>query len=130
MDKNKINISKIETYLHGIIDGRVSENTYAGTLPDTIQSSWNDMVLIDAGNAINDLDAYGQGIVLIFLYARPMLNGAKNVKLMSEMETKLYDVISSQSSSEYYINRLNAYTDYDTERKWHTNIVALNILIV
>jgi hypothetical protein len=55
MDKNKINISKIETYLHGIIDGKVSDNTYAGTLPDTIQSSWNDMVLIDVGNAINDL---------------------------------------------------------------------------
>lgn len=130
MDKNKINISKIETYLHGIIDGKVSDNTYAGTLPDTIQSSWNDMVLIDAGNAINDLDAFGSGVVLIFLYARPLLNGAKNVKVMSELETKLYDVISSQSSSEYYISRLNVYTDYDTERKWHTNIVALNILIV
>ena len=40
MNKDNINISKIETYLHIIIDNVVSDNTYAGTLPDTIQSSW------------------------------------------------------------------------------------------
>ena len=129
MDKNKINISKIETYLHGIIDGKVSDNTYAGTLPDTIKSSWNDMVLIDAGNAINDLDAFGRGIVLIFLYARPMLNGAKNVSLLSTLEQRLNDVIATSSDKTYQLSRANTYTDYDTERKWHCSIVALNLLI-
>lgn len=129
MDKDNLNISKIETYLHSIIDNVVSEHTYAGTLPDTIQSKWNDMCLIDCGPAIADFDAYGQGIVLIWLYAKPRGDGAKNTALMSQMERKLNEVIENASSSTYYINRRNTYSDYDTDRKWHCNIVELNILI-
>lgn len=129
MDKNNLNISKIETYLHSIIDNVVSNNTYVGTLPDTIQSSWNDMCLIDVGNSIYDLDAYGSGIVHILLYARPLLSGAKNVAAMSTLEQKLNNALKNANSKIYRINRRSTYTDYDTERKWHCNIVALNITI-
>lgn len=129
MNKDNLNISKIETYLHSIIDNVVSNNTYVGTLPDTIQSSWNDMCLIDVGNSIYDLDAYGSGIVHILLYARPLLSGAKNVAVMSTLEQKLNNALKNANSNIYSINRRSTYTDYDTERKWHCNIVALNITI-
>lgn len=129
MNKDNLNISKIETYLHSIIDNVVSNNTYVGTLPDTIQSSWNDMCLIDVGNSIYDLDAYGSGIVHILLYARPLLSGAKNVAAMSTLEQKLNTALKNANSKIYSINRRSTYTDYDTERKWHCNIVALNITI-
>ena len=130
MDKSNLNISKIETYLHSIIDNVVSDNTYVGTLPDTIQTKWNDMCLIDVGNSIYDLDAYGRGVVHVLLYARPLMNGAKNVAVMSKLEQKLDDVIASATSDKYCINRRNTYTDYDSERKWHCNIVVLNITIL
>lgn len=130
MNKDNLNISKIETYLNSIIDNVVSKNTYAGTLPDTIQSSWTDMCLIDCGNAIMDLNAYGQGTVLIWLYTKPRGDGAKNTALMSQMERKLNEVIKNASNSTYSINRRNVYSDYDTDRKWHCNIVELNITIV
>lgn len=129
MNKDNLNISKIETYLNSIIDNVVSENTYVGTLPDTIQTGWTDMCLIDAGTAINDLDAYGRGIVHILLYAKPLSDGSKNVSGMSKMETRLNEVIRSANSRTYQINRRNTYTDYDAERKWHCNIVELNITI-
>ena len=129
MNKDNLNISKIETYLNSIIDNVVSENTYVGTLPDTIQTGWTDMCLIDAGTAINDLDAYGSGIVHILLYAKPLSDGSKNVAVMSRLEMALNDVIKSQESHIYHINRRNTYTDYDAERKWHCNIVELNIKI-
>ena len=129
MNKDNLNISKIETYLDSIIDNVVSENTYVGTLPDTIQTGWTDMCLIDAGTAINDLDAYGRGIVHILLYAKPLSDGSKNVSGMSKMETRLNEVIRSANSRTYQINRRNTYTDYDAERKWHCNIVELNIKI-
>lgn len=129
MNKDNLNISKIETYLHSIIDNVVSNNTYVGTLPDTIQSSWNDMCLIDVGNSIYDLDAYGSGIVHILLYARPLLSGAKNVAAMSILEQKLNTALKNANSNIYSINRRSTYTDYDTDRKWHCNIVALNITI-
>lgn len=130
MNKDNLNISKIETYLNSIIDNVVSTNTYAGTLPDTIKSEWTDMCLIDCGHAIRDLNAYGQGTVLIWLYTKPRGDGAKNTALMSQMERKLNEVIKNASDSTYSINRRNVYSDYDTDRKWHCNIVELNITIV
>lgn len=130
MNKDNLNISKIETYLNSIIDNVVSKNTYAGTLPDTIKSEWTDMCLIDCGHAIRDLNAYGQGTVLIWLYTKPRGDGAKNTALMSQMERKLNEVIKNASNSTYSINRRNVYSDYDTDRKWHCNIVELNITIV
>lgn len=129
MDKTNLNISKIETYLHSIIDNVVSNNTYVGTLPDTIQSSWNDMCLIDVSSTITDFDSYGSGIVHILLYARPLLSGAKNVAVMSTLEKRLNEVIKNADSEIYKINRRYTYTDYDTDRKWHCNIVSLNITI-
>jgi hypothetical protein len=130
MNIEKLNISNIETYLHSIMDGIVSENTYAGTLPDTMKSEWNDMCLIDCGYKINDLDAYGQGVVLIWLYARPRSNGTKNVAIMNDLENKLNYVIQNASNANYSFSRGATYTDYDSTRQWHCNIVELNILIV
>lgn len=124
-----MNISRIETYLHGIIDNKVSKNTYAGTLPDTIKSDWNDMVLVDCANRVSDMDAYGEAIVLIWLYARPFENGAKNVIVMEELETKLNEVIENANDKIYVINRRNTYSDYDSDRQWHCNIVELNVRI-
>ena len=124
-----MNISRIETYLHGIIDNKVSKNTYAGTLPDTIKSDWNDMVLVDCANRVSDLDAYGEAIVLVWLYARPFENGSKNVAVMDELETKLNEVIENANDKIYVINRRNTYSDYDSDRQWHCNIVELNVRI-
>ena len=129
MDKNNMNISRIETYLHGIIDNKVSKNTYAGTLPDTIKSDWNDMVLVDCANRLSDMDAYGKAIVLIWLYARPFEDGSKNVAMMEELETKLNEVIENANDKIYVINRRNTYSDYDSDRQWHCNIVELNVRI-
>lgn len=124
-----MNISRIETYLHGIIDNKVSKNTYAGTLPDTIKSDWNDMVLVDCANRVSDMDAYGEAIVLVWLYARPFENGSKNVAMMDELETKLNEVIENANDKIYVINRRNTYSDYDSDRQWHCNIVELNVRI-
>lgn len=130
MNIDNLNISKIETYLYSVMSGVVSDNTYAGTLPDTMQSEWNDMCLIDCGNRISDFDAYGQGTILVWLYARPRSDGSKNVATMSQLEENLNFVIQNASNSNYAISRGNTYTDYDTVRQWHCNIVTLNILIV
>ena len=129
MDKQNLNISKIETYLNSIIDNVVSDHTYAGTLPDTIGGDWTDMCLIDVGSSIRDRDAYGQGVVFVWLYARPLANGAKNVVKMTELESKLYEVIEEANDSIYHINRRATYSDYDSERKWHCNIVELNLKV-
>lgn len=129
MNKEHLNISNIETYLYSIIDNKVSTNTYVGTPPDTIKEEWEDMCVIDLGSNIRDYDAYGKGVVLVWLYARPLANGAKDVAQMTELENKLNEVIDGANDSIYHINRKAVYTDYDSERKWHCNIVELNLTI-
>lgn len=129
MNRTNINISKIETYLYSIFDNKVSANTYVGTLPDTIETEWMDMCLVDLSTTIRDRDAYGEGVVLVWLYARPLASGAKNVAKMSELESKLNEVIEKADDSIYHINRRATYSDYDAERKWHCNIVELNLKI-
>lgn len=133
MDANNLNISKIETYLNSILDNKVSKNTYFGYLPDASiikASDWQDMVMIEMPNGIRDMDAYGQGTVLVWLYARPLGSGRKNVAKMSELEANLNDVITNVTSNEYHIVRRLTFTDYDTNINWHCNVIELIITIV
>lgn len=128
MDKNNINVSKIENYLYSIIDNEVSDNTFVYP-PETMRDTWDDVCVIDVASPIVDNDAYGKGAVLIWLLARPLANGTKNVARISEMETALNEVIASANDSTYRINRRNTYAGYDSKRKWHYNVVELNLLI-
>jgi len=132
MDKDKMNISSIETYLNSIFDNTISNNTIFGYTIEksAIPDDWKDMVLIEVPNGVADMDAYGQGTILVWLYARPLLSGKKNVSTMSILEKKLNEVVKSSSNSTYQISRRLTYTSYDTDIDWHCNVVELNILIV
>lgn len=129
MDKNLMNISKIETFFCSLLAKKVSKNTFFTDLPTAIKEEWSDMVVIDIPNAIRDLNAYGQGIVLVYLYAKPLSSGNKNVPVISKMEQKLNDCISSNSDKHYNVSRYGEYTDYDPTRNLHCNIVELNLTI-
>lgn len=132
MDKDKMNISSIETYLNSIFDNTISNNTIFGYMIEksAIPDDWKDMVLIEVPNGVADMDAYGQGTILVWLYARPLLSGKKNVTTMSILEKNLNEVVKSSSNSTYQISRRLTYTSYDTDIDWHCNVVELNILIV
>lgn len=126
---DNINISSIETYLDSIIKNAVSKNVYAGTLPNTISDSVKDLVLIDCGNAINDMDAYGKGAVNIFLYAKPTANGRKNVAQMQKMEKAMNKLLETANDERYSLSQLYKSSDYDSALNWHYTVVALNIIV-
>lgn len=132
MNRDNMNISKVETYLNSILDNVVSSNTFFGYLPEKelIDQSWTDMVYVEIPNGIEDYDAYGQGTILVWLYARPLSSGRKNVAQMSQLERRLNEVISNAVSPYYTIARRSTYTDYDTEIKWHCNAVELIITVL
>ena len=46
MDKNKLNISNIESYLDSLLGNKVSENVFFDTLPPVIKDSGKDLLLI------------------------------------------------------------------------------------
>ena len=132
MDSNKINISKIETFLNEKIDNVVSKNTFVGSkVPDktAIPADWKDIVLIDIPNGVRDFDAYGQGTVLVSLFARPMESGRKNVAVLSKMEESLNEVIKSNTDKTYTLSRRLTYTGYDSDIDWHFNTIEVIIKI-
>lgn len=132
MNKDNLNISKIETYLNSIVDGVVSGNTFFTALPDksVIDSSdWSDMVLIDFPMGIKDFDAYGRGEVDIVLYARPFGSGKKNVAKMAELEEKLNEAISNAPITNYALRRDDVHSTYDTDIKWHCNVYTYIIQV-
>ena len=126
---NNLNISSIETYLDKIIKGKVSKTVYAGTLPNTISDDTKDLVLIDCGNAVKDLSAYGKGTINVYLYAHPTANGRKNVAQLSKMEKAMNAVLDGANDDRYVLTQLYKATDYDSAINWHFIIVALNIII-
>lgn len=132
MDKNNLNISKIETFLNEKFDNIISDNTFVGSkLPDktAIPSEWRDMCLIDIPNGIRDYDGYGQGTAIVFLFARPQESGRKNVGILSKMETKLNEVIASNQDKTYTFSRRLNYTGYDRDIDWHFNAIELIIKV-
>jgi hypothetical protein len=133
MDSNKINISKIETFLYEKIDNVVSKNTFVGSkVPDktAIPTDWNDIVLIDIPNGVRDFDAYGQGTVLVSLFARPMESGRKNVAVLSKMEASLNEVINTSSNDTYLLKRRLTFTGYDMNIDWHYNVIEITLTIL
>ena len=131
MDKDNMNISKVETFLNSILDNVVSQNTFFGYQPtkEMIDSSWSDMVFVEIPNGINDYEGYGQGTALVWLYARPLSSGRKNVAQMSKLETKLNEVIKNTSHPIYSVSRRATYTDYDTNIDWHCNAVEIIVKV-
>lgn len=132
MDSNKINISKIETFLNDKIDNVVSKNTFVGSkVPDktAIPADWKDIILIDIPNGVRDFEAYGQGTVLVSLFARPMESGRKNVAVLSKMEESLNQVIKSNTDKTYTLSRRLTYTGYDSDIDWHFNTIEVIIKI-
>lgn len=132
MDSNKINISKIESFLNEKIDNVVSKNTFVGSkVPDktAIPTDWKDIVLIDIPNGVRDFEAYGQGTVLVSLFARPMESGRKNVAVLSKMEERLNQVIKSNTDKTYTLSRRLTYTGYDSDIDWHFNTIEVIIKV-
>ena len=123
------NTSMVEEYLYGIIQGVVSDHTFAGTLPSAIDGDWNDMVLIDCDLPMTDYGVYSSATVYIFLYARPHADGSKNVPKLADMEDDLCDVLDSIHDDHYSVERLSNGADYDTTVNWHRNFVYFNITI-
>lgn len=127
-----LNISQIEAYLYDeVFRGKLSDNMFVGgSLPDTLSKSVTDMVLIDCGTSIKDLDAYGSGRVRLFLYVKPKTNGMKNVKRMNEMEDAALECINMAEHPHYVISRYDTYTDYDSTHDLHMNVIDINLTII
>lgn len=129
MDRNLMNISKIETFFDTLLRGTVSDNVFFTYLPDAVEESWKEMVLVDC-SAMDDWDAFGRGTVLVMIYVPPMPSGRKNVAVMSSVEQRLNSAIDRCADPIYRIRRGETYSDYDAERKMFVNIVTVELVVL
>lgn len=130
MDGNLMNISNVEDFFNTLLQGKVSDNVYF-RIPQVIPSNIDEFVVVDCGSAIEDMNAYGSGIVTVYLYARSIGDeGQKDLYRLSEMETDLLKVVKESSDKHYRIYRYNTYSDYDDSISMFCNIVMIKLTVV
>lgn len=129
MKNEHYSISQILNDLYMPFYQTVSNNVYYGTLPSTLGSKENDLVLIDCGSAITDLNAYGKGVINVFLYAQPLSSGRMNLGKLSTMEAAFDKVLETLDNEHYTFAELYRDTDYNSTYNMHYIIIALNIII-
>lgn len=133
MNNDYINISSIETHLDKVIRKHICKQCYAATLPSTLDDDIKTYVVIECGSHINDYNAFGGGVVNIYLYAQPIANGAKNVAALSKLEKAFNKVLQEDlfDSEHYTVAREVVYSDsdYDSTYNMHFIIKAIHLKI-
>lgn len=124
---NEGNISEIQDFLWGLFDSEIFANKYLDELPSVL--NFDTALVIDCGKNITDMNGYSYGTALLFLYAKPLESGMRNVKALKEMENAVNDIIRNNSNESYSINRRHTYSDYDASRNLNAIIIEINILI-
>ena len=114
-------ISSIETFLYALLKPAVSSNVFPSTLPDVIQDEWTEMVLFDCSLPMIDFEAYASGTFYIYLYARPLSDGTKNVAKMKSLEEKLINSIENSTDDKYRISVYSTNAGYDEDALMHVN---------
>lgn len=127
-----LNISQIENYLVGLLKP-LSKNVFAASLPTTLKDGYEDMILVDCGDNVNNDSEYGRSfgsaLVNIFLFAKPNSNGKKNVKRFNQLENAINDIIENTHHKHYTITELYRSQDYDTNIDYHFIVVAIKLII-
>ena len=122
-------ISYIEDFFYTLLSSKDFGTVYVGDkMPDTLPKNLTRLTLVDCGN-MRDLNAYGTGIVNVFLFSKSDGNGRKNVPVMAQMEDALMKAIKSNKHPHYVVSRDSAYADYDSKSDMHCNIVSVNLTI-
>lgn len=130
MNKDLLNISAIENFLHSVLYNKVSNKLFFGGLPSTISSEWTDMIVVDMSNTINDLNAFGLGTISILLYsAKNRADGTKNSAVLSELSKKLNEALRSYTHTNYSFKRIGVVSDFDSVSKLYYDAVILRIMV-
>lgn len=107
----------------------VSDNLFIGNLPATVNSAWQDMVLIDV-LSIKERGGYARGSANIFLYAKATDSYAtKPVKRLYDMELALDKAIDSCNDLHYSIEVFTRDQGYDQNRNYYYNVLNVSITV-
>ena len=125
-------ISYIENYFSVLLTAaEVSDNIFVGTLPLVTDSGWEDMAYIEV-QKMTDYDAYSDGSVLIYLYAKPTGSGStlrKNVTRLNQMERALDTAVEEARDDDYIIVEQWRDSGFDDDRNFHYNVISVSVTV-
>lgn len=126
---DRFNISSIETFFDSLLRGALTDNLFFTEIPTSPKKSWESFAVVDCGNPLRDKDAYEEGTVLVFLYARQNAPGRKDVKALQTLEKDLNELILANDDQHYHISRRGSYSGYDSVNDLFYNVIQLNLII-
>lgn len=130
MDKNdRKSISSVETYFDSLLRGKLTDNLFFTEIPAALRRKWKEFAVVDCGSTLHDMDAYSQGNVLVLMFAMPNAKGTKNVKVLSDMESRLNRIIKEADDPHYVISKTRSYSDYDAVNDLFYNVVTINLIV-
>ena len=126
MIREEMTITNIQDFLWALFTSDLLPNKYFDDLPAT--NDFESAMVIDLSNSISDMNAYGQGSFLIFLYAKPLESGMRN-GILGKMEKEVLRLIDENNDPTYSLSKRYTHSDYDAARNLHMTILEVNILI-
>lgn len=101
-----MNILELATYIYKSLNGVATTNIYEGVAPNQIADTVNELVVVRAMSVRYKSDfseGLAKGIVIVDMYARNKAKGVKNTALLSQMTTKVENVIKNMPKSPYIV---------------------------
>lgn len=124
---NNFDITDIEDTLKGIIrTAGVSANVYSNR-PKATTSPKDDFVVVSA-RKVEDVSAYGQCRVLIYLFARDA-QGFKNRSKLSNMQTALKDGMPGFEGQYEFDRTFSVLGDSPDDYGYHARVIELFVNI-
>lgn len=124
-----MSVSKVEEFFDSVLRGRLTDNLFFDQMPVALGKDWKSFAIVDCGTALRDYDAYGAGMVRIYLYTVPLASGVKDVKEMYRLEGIVNEVVAECSDGHYVLTRAGSYSGYDGVNDMFYNIIQLNLII-
>lgn len=123
-------VSLVENFLSMFLTkANISKNIFFGSLPAILNDTWEDMILVDL-LPLTDYDAYAQGMVNIFLYART--EDTMNIKpiwKLDEMERMLDEAVGNSHDRNYVLSANWRDQGYDVNRGYYYDFVNYTITV-
>lgn len=130
MTNEWFNISRIEDFFFTMFSEEVFGKVEVGdVLPDTIDQSVKRYTLIDVGR-VRDLNAYGSGSVVVFLFSKSNERREKDVPAMCEMEDAAYQLIHKNKHEHYKTSRGFIEQSYDSRYDMHCNVIEIILTVI
>ena len=125
---NNFDITDIETTLKGIVRrAGVSQNVYSNR-PKATTSPKDDFVVVSVVGKVNDLDAFGQCKVMIYLFARDA-QGFKNGVKLSLMYTAFIAGLPGFDGKYEYNQTPSTLGDIADDYGYHARVIELFVNI-